>query len=71
MAKILIVDDKAIFRESLRDMVHTRFPSLQITEAKDGGEALSKVDALMPDLVFMDLSLALVQTVLCDEAHQQ
>lgn len=57
MTKMLIVDDNALFRESLRDILHVRFPTLSINEAADGDEALAKVEALMPDVVFMDISL--------------
>ncbi len=57
MPKMLIVDDNALFRESLRDILHVGFPSLKINEANDGEEALAKVEACRPDLIFMDVSL--------------
>ncbi|MDH3671171.1 MAG: response regulator transcription factor [Gammaproteobacteria bacterium] len=57
MAKILIVDDNALFRESLRDILQVRFPTVEIDEAKDGEEALMKVEAHSPDLIFMDIHL--------------
>jgi DNA-binding NarL/FixJ family response regulator len=55
---MLIVDDNALFRESLRDILHVRFPTLTIHEAANGEEALAKVEALVSNLIFMDISLA-------------
>lgn len=57
MAKVLIVDDNAHFRESLRDILHVRVPTLETHEATNGEEALTKVEACRPDLIFMDISL--------------
>ena len=54
---MLIVDDNALFRESLRDILHVRFPTLKINEATNSEEALAKVEALAPTLIFMDISL--------------
>ena len=33
------------------------FPTIAIDEVADGGEALQKVEALLPDLIFMDIQL--------------
>jgi len=57
MTHILIVEDNALFRRSLREALSTRFPLLAIDEATNSKEALQKVDALAPDLVFMDIKL--------------
>jgi CheY-like chemotaxis protein len=37
--------------------LHNRFPSVEVYEAIDGGEALQKVEALRPNLIFMDIRL--------------
>ncbi|MGA2517984.1 MAG: response regulator transcription factor [Thermodesulfobacteriota bacterium] len=55
--KTLIVEDNASFREILKDKLQTIFPSMVVYEAADGIEALQKVDALRPELVFMDIRL--------------
>lgn len=55
--KTLIVEDNASFREILKDKLQTLFPSMIVYEAADGIEALQKVDALRPELVFMDIRL--------------
>lgn len=55
--KALIVEDNASFREMLRDKLQTLYPSMIISEAADGDEALQEVDALKPELIFMDIRL--------------
>ncbi len=57
MPRILIVEDNATFRQSLREILHSEFPSLDIIEASDGEEALQKVGDLTLDLIFMDIKL--------------
>lgn len=57
MFKILIVEDNAIFRQTLKEVLHTQFPFMAIGEAVDGEEALQKIDALVPDLILMDIKL--------------
>jgi CheY-like chemotaxis protein len=55
--KVLIVEDSTLFRQLLRETLHDRFPSIRIYEATDGEEALRKVEAFLPDLIFMDIRL--------------
>ncbi len=57
MCLTLIVEDNASFRQALRDLLQTSFPSMLIHEAGDGLEALRKVDTSKPDLIFMDIKL--------------
>ncbi len=57
MPKALIVEDSAIFRKLLKEMLLSRFPSLEISEAADAEEALLKINSLSPDLIFMDIKL--------------
>lgn len=57
MAKILIVEDNATFRQSLRELLFTRFPSMAFEEAGDGEEALKKINDDVPDIIFMDIKL--------------
>lgn len=53
----MLVEDNSSFREVLKDILKSRFSSMSITEAADGEEALEKIDALPPDLIFMDIRL--------------
>jgi len=55
--RILIVDDTVLFRQILKENLLKSFPTVAVDEAADGGEALRKVDALHPDLIFMDIKL--------------
>jgi DNA-binding NarL/FixJ family response regulator len=55
--KILIVEDSAIFRKLLKETLHSRFPSVELFEAADGWEALQRIEASVPDLIFMDIKL--------------
>ena len=55
--RILIVDDNGPFRQTLRETLQTCFSTIAIDEAADGGEALQKVGAFLPDLIFMDIRL--------------
>jgi DNA-binding NarL/FixJ family response regulator len=57
MVTALIVEDNVTFRGSLKETLHSRFPAMNITEAGDGEEALQKIKASVPDLIFMDIKL--------------
>lgn len=58
MDKILIVDDNATFRQSLKGILFNSFPLITLEEAADGMEALKKIEDFLPDLVFMDIKLS-------------
>jgi DNA-binding NarL/FixJ family response regulator len=55
--KVLIVEDSALFRESFTSSLVDRFPAVEFHGAGDGGEALQKVEAYHPNLIFMDIRL--------------
>jgi len=55
--KTLIVEDNAFFRGVLKEKLQSLSPTMVINEAAEGCEALQKVDALKPELVFMDIRL--------------
>jgi CheY-like chemotaxis protein len=57
MFNILIVDDNAAFRESLKEMLIDRFPSIVVHEASDGRETWRILENLLPDLIFLDIRL--------------
>jgi DNA-binding NarL/FixJ family response regulator len=54
---VLIVDDSAIVRNALSDMLRSLFPLKNIHIASDGDDALSKVRAFQPNLVIMDIRM--------------
>ncbi len=53
----LIVEDNAVFRQSFEEHLQIVSPDLAIQVATDGKEALEKVDAFRPQLIFMDIRL--------------
>ncbi len=55
--RILIVDDNGSFRQAFRRGLQESFPGIAIDEVADGDEALHKVEATPPDLIFMDIRL--------------
>jgi two-component system sensor histidine kinase ChiS len=67
-AKILIIDDNAPFRETLRGLIHIAHPSWSIEEAADGAEGVRLAQASSPDLIFLDLYMPLMNG---DEAAEQ
>ena len=55
--RTLIVDDSALARRAIRNILE-RSPQFEVVaEAKDGREAIARARALMPDLVLMDLRM--------------
>ena len=57
MFRTMIVETNAIFRQSFKEILCTRFAYIVVDEAGDGKEALQKVDIFRPDLIFMDIEL--------------
>jgi DNA-binding NarL/FixJ family response regulator len=55
--KVMLVEDDDGFRRSLAEVLTSRFPSVVIWEAGDGGEALDKVASFSPQIIFMDIKL--------------
>lgn len=58
MDKILIVDDNATFRQSVKEILSNSFPFISVEEAVDGKETLKKIEDFIPDLIFMDIKLS-------------
>ncbi|MEC0265807.1 response regulator [Paenibacillus anseongense] len=58
MPKLLIVDDETIFRKGIGLMIADMQSEWSvIDEAKDGVEALEKIEALQPDLIITDIKM--------------
>lgn len=57
MFKTLIIEDNTTFRQSLREILSNKFPSMLIGEAADGKEALQRIEDQLPDIIFMDIKL--------------
>ena len=57
MSRMLIVEDNALFRQSLKSILCRRFPFMDVGESAGGKEVLQKIDLRRPDLIFMDIKL--------------
>jgi len=57
MKRVLIVEDNAFFLQFFRETLHSRFPSMEISQAANGEEAMQKIEILRPEVVFMDVRL--------------
>lgn len=55
--RILIVEDNAAFRDSLRTLLCSHEGDIEVLEDVDGSAALALTDAYRPDLVFVDIQL--------------
>jgi CheY-like chemotaxis protein len=55
---VLVVEGNAFFRDLLQDVLRLRFPSLALATATTIGDALVQIDAIRPDLIFLDVRLA-------------
>jgi DNA-binding NarL/FixJ family response regulator len=56
-AQILIVDDSAVVRRELRNVLDLTGAVLVVGEAADGREAVRQAKVLKPDVVLMDLEI--------------
>jgi CheY-like chemotaxis protein len=58
MSTILIAEDNFVNRELLREMLEAR--NYRVAEARDGKEALAKIEEVKPDLVLLDLNMPIL-----------
>jgi DNA-binding NarL/FixJ family response regulator len=56
-AKILIADDHSMIRDGLKSLLSQTRDFIVVDEAVNGTEAISKYNALQPDLVILDISM--------------
>ncbi len=60
---ILLVDDHALMREGLRQLLELEQDIRVVGEAVDGFEALDKIRQLRPEVVLMDISMPIVDGI--------
>ena len=59
--RVVIIDDEPIAIEVIKELIVQLAPDLVVTgTARDGREAVEKIDSLQPDLVFMDVDMPLL-----------
>ena len=61
--RVVIVDDHALVRRGLRELVRTLPEFDPIGEAVNGEDAIRVVDELLPDIVLMDISMPVMDGV--------
>jgi len=57
LIRVLIVDDHALFREGIRQVLTSTKGFEVVGEAARGSEALDQLDRLAPDVVLLDISM--------------
>ncbi len=55
--RVLVVDDSALMRRMISDMVSSSPDFVVVGTARDGGEAIEKVSRLKPDVVTLDVEM--------------
>ena len=55
---VLIVEDNAVFRNTLRSILNAKTPQVNVVEAENARQALDKIRTTHPDLIFMDINLS-------------
>jgi DNA-binding NarL/FixJ family response regulator len=60
---VLLVDDHALIREGLRQLLSLETDLRVVDEATDGLEAIQKVRQFQPDVVLMDISMPVVDGI--------
>ena len=55
--RVLLADDHTLFRKGIRTLLE-QMPDIEIVgEAADGGEAVSRAEELVPDVILMDIKM--------------
>jgi len=64
MIKVLIVDDHAVVRQGLRQLLHAQPDIEVIAEAEDGKQAILLAQSLHPTVILMDLLMPVMDGIL-------
>ncbi len=71
MYKIFIVEDEYLMRYSLEMVINNGDNMKVVGTAENGQEALSKITALKPDIVLMDIRLPIMDGIACTKAIKE
>ena len=53
--RIVLIDDNTFFRQSLYDIVHKRYPEIDIRQATNSAECLNLIEDFSPEILFLDI----------------
>lgn len=71
LIRLLLVDDQAIIREGLRNLLNAQADLEVVGEASNGQQALEQAIALSPDVVLMDIRMPVMDGVAATRALTQ
>ncbi|WML58337.1 response regulator transcription factor [Neobacillus sp. PS2-9] len=57
MIKLMLVDDHAVLRDGLKNIVGMEADIEVVAEAVNGNDAIAKVDEILPDVILMDINI--------------
>ncbi|HLO99040.1 MAG TPA: chemotaxis response regulator protein-glutamate methylesterase [Fimbriimonas sp.] len=63
MIKVLVVDDSALMRKMVTDMLNSFSDVEVIGQARDGQDAIAKIESLKPDVVTMDIEMPVMDGI--------
>jgi DNA-binding NarL/FixJ family response regulator len=58
MARVMIVGRSTLLRETLGNILHTQFPSTELTVTPSEGKLIEKVEMLLPNLMLIEVKLS-------------
>jgi DNA-binding NarL/FixJ family response regulator len=58
-SSVLIVEDNAVFRKTLKSILMAKYPNVDVMEAENATQTMDKIRTECPDLIFMDINLRL------------
>lgn len=68
MIRLLLVDDQAIIREGLRNLLQAQADLEVVGEASQGQDAIERAIALQPDVILMDIRMPVMDGVAATRA---
>lgn len=62
-ARILVVDDLALWRDKLRSLIPARPEWKIVAEASDGQQAIEKAADMQPDIILLDIGMPVLNVI--------
>ena len=66
--RVLLVDDHPMFRRTLAETLHEEDGLVVVGECEEGSEVVEAAERLRPDVVFMDLSMPVMDGLAATQA---